>query len=69
MFICMTAKKKKGAHQETEILRLCCIKNCCRFTRSAGLVASGVAKNANKVGNHIKETIDDILYPYRKRSK
>ncbi|KAK4758485.1 hypothetical protein SAY87_019786 [Trapa incisa] len=40
-----------------------------RFTRSATLVASGVAKNANKVGNHIKETINDILYPYGKRSK
>lgn len=40
-----------------------------RFWRNAGLVASGVAANLNKVGNYVKETVDDILYPYRKRPK
>ncbi|XVE67055.1 hypothetical protein DITRI_Ditri08aG0129400 [Diplodiscus trichospermus] len=33
-----------------------------RFKRNAGLVASGVAKNLNKIGNRIKESLDDILY-------
>ncbi|KAK8700056.1 hypothetical protein V6N13_018461 [Hibiscus sabdariffa] len=33
-----------------------------RFKRSAGLVATGVVKNANKIGNRIKETLDDIMY-------
>ncbi|KAJ0703523.1 hypothetical protein HanPI659440_Chr14g0552041 [Helianthus annuus] len=33
-----------------------------RFTRNANLVASGVAKNVRKVGNQIKESVDDILY-------
>ncbi|RWW00656.1 hypothetical protein BHE74_00021330 [Ensete ventricosum] len=37
--------------------------------KNAGVVASGVARNLNKVGNHIKENIDDILYPYRKPPK
>ncbi|KAJ4714264.1 Altered inheritance of mitochondria protein [Melia azedarach] len=40
-----------------------------RFTRNADLVASGVAKNMRRVGKYIKESIDDILYPYRKRPK
>lgn len=40
-----------------------------RFTRNANLVARGVAKNMVRVGNHIKESIDDILYPYRRRPK
>ncbi|XP_042384344.1 uncharacterized protein LOC121976300 [Zingiber officinale] len=40
-----------------------------RFKRNAGLVASGVVKNLNKVGDYIKENIDDILYPYRRRPK
>lgn len=40
-----------------------------RFTRNANVVASGVAKNVRKVGNQIKETVDDILYPYRRRPK
>uniref|UniRef100_A0A7N0ZTR0 DUF8204 domain-containing protein n=1 Tax=Kalanchoe fedtschenkoi TaxID=63787 RepID=A0A7N0ZTR0_KALFE len=40
-----------------------------RFSRSAGLVASGVMKNANKVCNQVKSTIDDILYPYRRPPK
>ncbi|KAK1410461.1 hypothetical protein QVD17_36998 [Tagetes erecta] len=33
-----------------------------RFTRNANLVASGVAKNARKVGNQIKDSVDDILF-------
>ncbi|KAI4375682.1 hypothetical protein MLD38_013523 [Melastoma candidum] len=40
-----------------------------RFKRNASLVASGVAKNMNKVGNYIKESLDDIFYPYRRRPK
>ncbi|GAB2282801.1 hypothetical protein Dimus_017336 [Dionaea muscipula] len=40
-----------------------------RFTRNANLVASGVARNLCKVGNHIKESVDDILFPYRRRPK
>ncbi|XP_027354869.1 uncharacterized protein LOC113864874 [Abrus precatorius] len=32
-----------------------------RFQKNAGLVASGVAKNLNRVGNYVKETVDDIL--------
>ncbi|CAA3031024.1 Hypothetical predicted protein [Olea europaea subsp. europaea] len=40
-----------------------------RFMRNANLVANGVAKNVRKVGNQIKESIDDILYPYRRRPK
>ncbi|GAB4848499.1 hypothetical protein Ancab_003204 [Ancistrocladus abbreviatus] len=38
-----------------------------RFTRNASLVASGVARNLRKVGNYIKESLDDN--PYRKRPK
>ncbi|KAJ7967252.1 Altered inheritance of mitochondria 23, mitochondrial [Quillaja saponaria] len=38
-----------------------------RFKRNAVLVASGVARNLNRVGNYIKESLDDILYPYRKK--
>ncbi|XP_059293101.1 uncharacterized protein LOC132046480 [Lycium ferocissimum] len=33
-----------------------------RFTRNANLVANGVAKNLRKVGNRIKESVDDIFY-------
>ncbi|XP_019224578.1 PREDICTED: uncharacterized protein LOC109206227 isoform X2 [Nicotiana attenuata] len=33
-----------------------------RFTRNANLVAMGVAKNLRKVGNRIKESVDDIFY-------
>ncbi|MCD9646791.1 hypothetical protein HAX54_036973 [Datura stramonium] len=33
-----------------------------RFARNANLVAMGVAKNLQKVGNRIKEGIDDIFY-------
>lgn len=40
-----------------------------RFTRNAGLVASGVARNLNKVGNYVKDTLDDMMYPYRRRPK
>ncbi|WOK98199.1 hypothetical protein Cni_G06909 [Canna indica] len=40
-----------------------------RFRKNAGLVASGVAKNLNKVGSYIKENIDDILYSYRRPPK
>ncbi|WOH10382.1 hypothetical protein DCAR_0729850 [Daucus carota subsp. sativus] len=40
-----------------------------RFTRNAGLVAAGVAKNVRKVGNQVKASIDDILYPYRRPPK
>ncbi|KAJ1290539.1 hypothetical protein BS78_02G251800 [Paspalum vaginatum] len=40
-----------------------------RFKRSAGLVASGVAKNLNKTANYIKENIQDILYPDRRPPK
>ncbi|CAL9183856.1 unnamed protein product, partial [Musa hybrid cultivar] len=41
----------------------------CRFRKNAGLVASGVAKNLNRVGNYIKESVDNILYPHRRRPK
>ncbi|KAJ4774829.1 altered inheritance of mitochondria protein [Rhynchospora pubera] len=40
-----------------------------RFQKCSGLVASGVANNMVKVGSYVKESIDDILYPYRKRPK
>ncbi|KAL3818806.1 hypothetical protein ACJIZ3_004711 [Penstemon smallii] len=40
-----------------------------RFTRNATLVANGVAKNMRRVGNQIKQSVDDILYPYRRRPK
>lgn len=40
-----------------------------RFTRNAGLVASGVARNMQRICNHVKESLDDILYPYRRRPK
>ncbi|KAK8518736.1 hypothetical protein V6N13_017992 [Hibiscus sabdariffa] len=33
-----------------------------RFKRNAGIVATGVVKNINKIGNRIKETLDDIMY-------
>ena len=32
-----------------------------RFQRNAGLVASGVAKNLNRVGNYVKDLLNDIL--------
>ncbi|XP_019464849.1 PREDICTED: uncharacterized protein LOC109363161 isoform X1 [Lupinus angustifolius] len=33
-----------------------------RFQRNASLVASGVVRNLSRVGNYVKETLDDILY-------
>ncbi|GMY05670.1 hypothetical protein FCV25MIE_00909 [Fagus crenata] len=38
-----------------------------RFKRNATLVASGVARNLNRVCIYVKESFDDILYPYRRR--
>ncbi|XP_077221136.1 uncharacterized protein LOC143854891 [Tasmannia lanceolata] len=40
-----------------------------RFTRNAGLVASGVARNMNRVCVYVKDSFDDILYTYRRRPK
>jgi len=40
-----------------------------KFQRNAGLVANGVARNMNRVGTYVKGTVEDILYPYRKRPK
>ncbi|XP_048432110.1 uncharacterized protein LOC125473405 [Pyrus x bretschneideri] len=40
-----------------------------RFKKNAALVASGVARNVNRVGNYVKQSADDILYPYRRRPK
>lgn len=40
-----------------------------RFSRNASVVAMGVAKNLRRVGNQIKDRLDDILYPYRRRPK
>ncbi|XP_057492829.1 uncharacterized protein LOC130778297 isoform X1 [Actinidia eriantha] len=40
-----------------------------RFSRNARVVAMGVAKNLRKAGDRIKERLDDILYPYRRRPK
>ncbi|CAD6338308.1 unnamed protein product [Miscanthus lutarioriparius] len=40
-----------------------------KFQRNAGLVANGVAKNLNKVGTYIKDTVGDMMQPYRKRPK
>ncbi|XP_047967387.1 uncharacterized protein LOC125211572 [Salvia hispanica] len=40
-----------------------------RFTRNANLIANGVAKNIRRVGNQIKRSLDDIMYPYGKRPK
>uniref|UniRef100_A0A0E0B5N7 DUF8204 domain-containing protein n=1 Tax=Oryza glumipatula TaxID=40148 RepID=A0A0E0B5N7_9ORYZ len=39
------------------------------FRKSAGLVASGVAKNLNKTAIYIKENVADILYPDRRPPK
>ncbi|KAK2379508.1 hypothetical protein QL285_067301 [Trifolium repens] len=33
-----------------------------RFQKNATLVAYGVVKNLNRVGNYVKDTLDDILY-------
>ncbi|CAN1225982.1 hypothetical protein LINPERPRIM_LOCUS2600 [Linum perenne] len=40
-----------------------------RFTRNANLVASGVTRNMKRVGNQIKDTADDIFFPYKRRPK
>ncbi|XP_073143994.1 uncharacterized protein [Henckelia pumila] len=40
-----------------------------RFARNANLVANGVVKNARKVGNQIKQNLDNMFYPYRRRPK
>ncbi|CAN1225834.1 hypothetical protein LINPERPRIM_LOCUS2563 [Linum perenne] len=40
-----------------------------RFTRNANLVASGVTRNMKRVGNQIKDTVDDIFFPYKRRPK
>ncbi|CAM0952596.1 unnamed protein product [Alopecurus aequalis] len=40
-----------------------------RFKRSAGLVASGVAKNIGKTGTYIKQNIEDIFSPDRRPPK
>ncbi|EOX90917.1 Uncharacterized protein TCM_000255 [Theobroma cacao] len=39
------------------------------LNRFANLVASGVARNMRRVGNYMKETVDDILFTNRKRPK
>ncbi|CAN0919052.1 hypothetical protein LINGRAHAP2_LOCUS31231 [Linum grandiflorum] len=41
----------------------------CRFTRNANLVASGVTRNVKRVGNQIKDTVEDIFFPYKRRPK
>ncbi|KAL6519371.1 hypothetical protein OROGR_018691 [Orobanche gracilis] len=40
-----------------------------RFTRNADVVAKGVAKNMRRVGNQIKDGLEDVLFPYTKRPK
>ncbi|KAL8034065.1 hypothetical protein ABFX02_12G003000 [Erythranthe guttata] len=40
-----------------------------RFSRNANLVANGVAKNMRRVGNQIKQSLDDVIYPYRRPPK
>ncbi|XP_068646493.1 uncharacterized protein [Aristolochia californica] len=40
-----------------------------RFKRNASLIAWGVARNVQRVGNHVKDYVDDMLYPYRRRPK
>ncbi|XP_026449620.1 uncharacterized protein LOC113349796 [Papaver somniferum] len=40
-----------------------------RFARNAGLVASGVAKNLHKAMDYVKDSFDDMLYPYRRPPK
>ncbi|KAG6767861.1 hypothetical protein POTOM_026749 [Populus tomentosa] len=41
----------------------------CLYMRNSGLVASGVARNMRRVGIYIKDSVDDILYPYRRPPK
>ncbi|OVA12884.1 hypothetical protein BVC80_1805g98 [Macleaya cordata] len=40
-----------------------------RVHNKEGLVASGVARNLHRVGDYVKDSLDDILYPYRRRPK
>ncbi|XP_028765676.1 uncharacterized protein LOC114723639 isoform X2 [Neltuma alba] len=40
-----------------------------RFLRNADLVASGVVRNLYRVGSYVKDTVDDILSPYRRGPK
>ncbi|XP_026456908.1 uncharacterized protein LOC113357687 isoform X1 [Papaver somniferum] len=40
-----------------------------RFARNAGLVASGVAKNLHEATDYVKDSFDDMLYPYRRPPK
>ncbi|KAJ6989892.1 protein FMP32 mitochondrial [Populus alba x Populus x berolinensis] len=40
-----------------------------RAQKPASLVASGVARNMRRVGIYIKDSVDDILYPYRRPPK
>jgi len=40
-----------------------------RLYRNAGLVAGGVARNLYRIGHYVKDSLDDILYPYRRRPK
>ncbi|KAK6946321.1 hypothetical protein RJ641_013865 [Dillenia turbinata] len=65
------AQRKEDGHSHTHPPRMYkpphVVGN--EFVRNAGLVASGVARNLTKVGNYIKHTVDDILYPNRRRPK
>ncbi|KAI4327691.1 hypothetical protein L6164_020121 [Bauhinia variegata] len=40
-----------------------------RFTKNAGLVASGVARDLLRMGSYIKSRVDDIIHPDRRRPK
>lgn len=40
-----------------------------RFSRNAGVVASGVARNLLRVGTYIKDNLDSMLYPDGRRPK
>ncbi|XP_078445820.1 altered inheritance of mitochondria protein [Wolffia australiana] len=40
-----------------------------RFSRNAGLVASGVSRNLQRAAHYVKDNLDDILYPDRRRPK
>ncbi|KAB5547560.1 hypothetical protein DKX38_010966 [Salix brachista] len=39
------------------------------YMRNSGLVASGVARNMRRVGIYIKDSVDDMLFPYGRRPK
>lgn len=40
-----------------------------RFAKSAEVVASGVRRNLMRVGSYIKDNVDDMVYPDRRRPK